>query len=37
VEVDFKNLQQRLMLAEREIVHLKEEVSILLLFCLIVE
>lgn len=26
VELDFKNLQQRLLLAEREIVHLKEEV-----------
>jgi len=26
VELDFKNLQQRLVLAEREIVHLKEEV-----------
>jgi len=26
VEVDYKNLQDRLVLAEREIVHLKEEV-----------
>ena len=25
VEVDYKNLQERLVLAEREIVHLKEE------------
>jgi len=32
VEVDFKNLQQRLVLAEREIVHLKEEVRIWLFF-----
>ena len=24
-EVDFRNLQERLVLAEREIVHLKEE------------
>jgi len=27
VELDFNNLQQRLILAEREIVHLKEEVN----------
>jgi len=28
VELDLKNFQQRLLLAEREIVHLKEEVCV---------
>ena len=32
VDVDFKNLQQRLVLAEREIVHLKEEVCLVFSF-----
>jgi len=31
VELDFKTFQQRLVLAEREIVHLKEEVRVFML------